>query len=171
MAASYAAYTYVDAIVDAATGSNRDVGLVLAGYGVGALLGNGLTGIASDRWGPRPVIAAALTLHAAALALVALLAATAPGSALPALVVVAAAWGAGIWMVTAPQQARLLRAEREHGPLALSLNSSAIYAGIGLGSLLGGVALDSLGPATVCAAGVILTVVALALLGRARPAR
>lgn len=49
-------------------------------------------------------------------------------------------YGLGTWAITPPQQHRLLTGSHHHQFL-LSLNSSALYAGIALGSAIGGLTL------------------------------
>ena len=62
--------------------------------------------------------------------------------------VLVTAWGAGIYCQTSPQQHRLIAVAPGEPALVIGLNSSAIYAGIGLGTVLGGLIL----PAGVAAA-------------------
>ncbi|MCJ7858951.1 hypothetical protein [Corynebacterium kalidii] len=60
---------------------------------------------------------------------------------LPALVgALAFAWGASSWCQTPPQQHRLVEAAPDETPLVIALNSSGIYIGIGLGTLIGDLA-------------------------------
>ena len=51
-------------------------------------------------------------------------------------------WGGTSWCQAPPQQARLIDAAPSHGPMVVSLNSSAIYVGIALGTTLGSATID-----------------------------
>jgi MFS transporter, DHA1 family, inner membrane transport protein len=68
------------------------------------------------------------------------------------VVVAFAALGAGSFVYNAPQQHLLIELAPDTASVLVSLNSSAIYAGIGLSGLLGGLTLQ-FGPATNCAVG------------------
>ncbi|MFI6900444.1 MFS transporter [Nonomuraea sp. NPDC050394] len=140
MGAAYTAYAYsVPALAGVGVGA---IGPMLFLYGAGAVAGNLLSGYATDRWGARPVLAAGYTVMALTMAALAWLAAS--GVRLPVLVgVLMAAWGASSWCQTPPQQHRLIAAAPAEAALLVSLNSSAIYSGIGLGTILGGLALSA----------------------------
>jgi predicted MFS family arabinose efflux permease len=126
-------------------------------FGLGAAAGNLAAGAATDRWGSVPVLAAGYLSLAAAMALIAWQAAAGLHSAVltGALVIV---WGAGIYSQTSPQQHRLIAVAPGEPALVIGLNSSAIYAGIGIGTVLGGLIL----PAGVAAAGLTATIIAAA---------
>ncbi|MBB5074613.1 MFS transporter [Nonomuraea endophytica] len=165
MGAAYTAYAYsVPALAGVGVGA---IGPMLFLYGAGAVAGNLLSGHATDRWGARPVLAAGYTVMAltmAALACLAWLAAS--GVRLPVLVgVLMAAWGASSWCQTPPQQHRLITAAPAEAALLVSLNSSAIYSGIGLGTVLGGLALTA-GTTWLYGAAALLATLSLAYTAR-----
>jgi DHA1 family inner membrane transport protein len=54
--------------------------------------------------------------------------------------VLSLAWGLSSWCQTPPQQHRQIGAAPESAPLVIALNASSIYAGIGAGTLIGGLA-------------------------------
>ncbi|GAA3470466.1 MFS transporter [Nonomuraea roseola] len=140
MGAAYTAYAYsVPALEGVGVSA---IGLMLFLYGVGAVTGNLLSGYATDRWGARRVLTIGYALMALTMGVLAWLAAS--GAVIPvgvgALMVV---WGASSWCQTPPQQHRLISASPGEAALLVSLNSSAIYAGIGLGTVLGGLTLTS----------------------------
>jgi predicted MFS family arabinose efflux permease len=88
----------------------------------------------------------------------------------PAAVAASAAaimvYGLGTWAVTPPQQQRLLA--HGGGRVLLSLNASALYAGVALGGIIGGVTLSlSRSIAAVCWTAAVIEVTALAVVRRA----
>ncbi|RKE23098.1 MFS transporter [Streptomyces sp. TLI_171] len=152
MAACYLPYSYSVPMLAAVGVSGRAaVVAALLLYGAGAVVGNALAGRWTDRVGPVPVLTAGYLLMAAAFTVLAALAAEqVHGAAAFAVALPVFGWGASSWCQTPPQQHRLLAAAPEQGPLVVSLNASAIYLGIGAGSVLGGLALP-LGAAAVFA--------------------
>ncbi|MFI9594691.1 MFS transporter [Nonomuraea sp. NPDC052265] len=163
MAASYTVYAYsVPAL--RAVGVDGTAGMLFL-YGLGAVLGNLAAGYATDRWGAHRVLPAAYLVMAVSLGLLGWTAA-AGAAALPGMLpgvlvgVLVLGWGASSWCQTPPQQHRLISAAPGEAPLVVSLNSSAIYAGIGAGTLLGGLTLPS-GAAFTYGTGAVLAAVAL----------
>ncbi|NUP02394.1 MAG: MFS transporter [Nonomuraea sp.] len=156
MAASYTVYAYsVPAL--RAVGVRESAGMLFL-YGLGAVLGNLAAGYATDRWGARRVLPAAYLVMSVSLGALAWMAAAGAPSLVGLLVL---GWGASSWCQTPPQQHRLIAAAPGESPLVVSLNSSAIYAGIGAGTLLGGLTLPA-GAALTFGVGAALAVVALA---------
>jgi MFS transporter, DHA1 family, inner membrane transport protein len=154
---SFTFFTYV-AVVLARRASVGTAGLAafLLLFGLVGIAGAAAAGRLTDTRGPRPALVGALLLVAVALA--GLVAATGR-VAVAALV---ALYALGTWAVTPPQQHRLLAAGGDTGFL-LSLNASALYAGVALGSALGGAILALTGSvAALCgvAAGLELLAVA-----------
>jgi predicted MFS family arabinose efflux permease len=73
-----------------------------------------------------------------------------------------AVYGVGTWAVTPPQQQRLL-AEANDERFLLSLNASALYGGVAVGSALGGAILAAAGSvADLCWLAAAIEVAALA---------
>lgn len=165
MGASYTVYAYSVPALGAVQANSTMLMLFL--YGLGAVLGNILSGYATDRWGPTPVLTGGYLSMTLALALLAWFAWTgsAPQVAVAVLVLI---WGASTWTQTPPQQTRLIDAAPREASLVVSLNASAIYLGIGAGTLLGGL-LIPLGPALVfTAAAAVAALAALFLRATAR---
>ncbi|MFE4970970.1 MFS transporter [Kitasatospora sp. NPDC056651] len=162
MGASYTAYAYSVPVLDAVGVGEGSVPPVLFLYGLGAVIGNLAAGWATDRWGSPAVLTAGYAVLAAALGALAWLAAARTG-AVPTVGPLVLLWGAGSWCQTPPQQHRLIAAAPQEAPLVVSLNSSAIYAGIGLGTVLGGATLDS-GAAVVYGLGAAIAAAALLFL-------
>ncbi|MHB1684764.1 MAG: MFS transporter [Bacilli bacterium] len=105
-------------------------------FGAFSVMGNVLGGKAADRFGPHRVIRFGLFTVAFALLAVRL----ASSSAI-AVSLAIALWGVAGWLYQAPLQHRLIGIADSAQAVALALNGSAIYAGIAIGSGLGGLLL------------------------------
>ncbi|NEW53022.1 MFS transporter [Nocardia cyriacigeorgica] len=159
MAAGYVAYAYTVPALASVGVAEHSVTVMLFLYGAGAVMGNLLSGYATDRWGPTRVLAIGYTTMAVALASLARIAAT--DVRLPLLVgLLVLLWGAGTWCQTPAQQHRLIAAAPGEAPLVVSLNASAIYAGIGFGTVVGGAAVGA-HEGTIFGLGASIAVVAL----------
>ncbi|WP_433230560.1 MFS transporter [Micromonospora sp. CA-248260] len=162
MAACYTVYAFAVPTLGALDVDAYQVNLMLLLYGVGAVVGNVAAGYATDRWGAVPVLATGYAALAVALGVLGAL--STAGSAPTVLVaLLVGAWGAASWCQTPAQQHRLIAAAPQQAPLVVSLNSSAIYLGIGLGTAVGGATLPS-GVPTMYALGAAGAVVALLVL-------
>jgi len=171
--AGYLAYTYVAPTSRAAGATTGALTIVLICFGVGAAVGTLLAGAAVDRYGQAPVVRTGALIQA--LALAGLAAATAANlrSGLAPAAALFALLGVGSWTYNAPQQHRLVELAPTDATLLVSLNSSAIYAGIGLSGALGaltasaGAALGSGGgPALTCGVGAAVAVATILVVGR-----
>ncbi|MDR8413771.1 MFS transporter [Nonomuraea sp. 3-1Str] len=166
LAASYGLYAYtVPLLRTLGAGPSAETWLLFL-YGAGAVAGNAVAGAAVDRRGPIRVLATGYAGIAVALAA---LAWTAHAGVhwLPLTALLVAAWGASTWSQTPAQQVRLISAAPAETAVVVGLNASAMYAGIALGTALGGVLLPS-GPAVAFAVHAALTVAALAYLAATR---
>ncbi|SCG70046.1 MFS transporter [Micromonospora rifamycinica] len=162
MAASYTVYAFAAPTLGALGVDAYQVNLMLLLYGLGAVAGNVTSGYATDRWGAVPVLVVGYATMAVALGGLGAFSVT--GSApMPLVGLLVAGWGAASWCQTPAQQHRLISAAPQQAPLVVSLNSSAIYLGIGLGTTAGGAALASGVPA-MYALGVAGALVALLVL-------
>ncbi|GAA2271982.1 MFS transporter [Nonomuraea roseoviolacea subsp. roseoviolacea] len=168
LAGSYGLYAYTVPLLRAlGAGPSAETWLLVV-YGAGAVAGNAVAGTAVDRRGPIPVLAtgyAAIALSLAALAALASL--TSAGHAgvtwLPLTALLMAAWGASTWSQTPAQQVRLIAAAPRETAVVVGLNASAMYAGIALGTALGGALLPA-GPAVALAVHAALAVASLGYL-------
>lgn len=134
MTGGYLALTYIGAVLAPATdGDGTTLALLLLVFGVFAVGGTVIGGRATDRWGATPVLLAALAGLATVLVTLPL-----ARDSLTTAVVAMAAWGVTAMATQPPQQHRLFAIAPASGPLLLSLNSSATFAGISLGGFIGG---------------------------------
>lgn len=109
---------------------------IFFGFGVASVVGNLAGGRALDRWGAAAALIVGLTGGGLGLFLTSLLHTSQTGVILAVLL-----WSTAGWMLTPPQQARLLRLGPHLAPVLMSLNASAMYLGMGLGGLVGGLVL------------------------------
>ena len=154
--AGYLAYTYV-ASVSRAAGSSGGSGLavVLAGFGAGAACGVLLSGAGVDRYGQPAVVRAGAVAQLIALLSLGALHSIRPHLGVSPVALAFTVLGAGSFAYAAPQQHRLIELSPENPTTLISLNSSAIYAGIGLSGVLGALTLQA-GPTANCLTGALL---------------
>jgi predicted MFS family arabinose efflux permease len=167
--ATFAVYTYAAVLLDAMAGI-RDASTasgLLAAYGIGAAVGNMASGHACDRHGPHRTLLAAVAACAVLLFVLPVAARTVAGAA-----VAFAMWGAAFWGINPPLTTWALRLapSQQAATVLLALIGSAIYLGMGLGALLGGLILTWVGPTLLGpAAGMAAALAAAVLL--TQPAR
>jgi predicted MFS family arabinose efflux permease len=158
LASGYGLYAYAIPVMHALGADTRAEMWLLALYGMGAVIGNIVSGAAVDRYGPIRVIAVGFTAIAVTLAVAAWVAG-AGVRWLPLTAVLMVAWGASAWSQTSAQQVRLISAVPQEASVAIGLNSSALYLGVALGTGLGGLLLSASVPIALA------TCSALAVLG------
>jgi predicted MFS family arabinose efflux permease len=152
-------------VVYAAAGlSGASISVVLAGFGAASAAGSALGGRWTDRAGALPVAATALLVLAASLAGLAVATGYRAG---PVSLVFIATWGMAGWALIPAQQHRLLSAAPGQLTVLLGLNSSAIYLGATLGSILGALTLAFSPAATVSTASAIAAAAAGTVVARA----
>ena len=156
MTASNSTYTYLAVLLGGA-GGPAGLGLLIGAFGLGGIAGTWWGGAAADRSGSRRVVPLAVSVLAAALAVLPLVVATpyvAP--------VVMVGWGIAAWGFVAAQQHRLIGLDAGPAPLVLALNSSATHLGFAGGAVLGGLVVDAAGadllwlPAVACCCGALI---------------
>lgn len=136
MAACYISYAFTIPVLDALIGSSVSVTAMLLLYGLGAVAGNYLSGWATDRAGPVPVLAWAYALMLGALGVMAFVSGNPPTPRI-LVAVLMICWGASSWAQTPAQQHRLISSAPQEVSLVVGLNSSAIYLGISIGTAIG----------------------------------
>ncbi len=167
--AAFMVYTLVTPVLKATAGvGGTTVTVLLFCYGVGGALGNFLGGRAADRWGARLPLLVVLVGFTVVMAVLPVTARTVAGAAVTLFV-----WGLFNWAFAPPVQHRLIALAPGQAGLVLSLNASAIYLGVGLSGVAGGLVLSSGGPVALPEAAAVLALAALAIVvfawsGRAR---
>ncbi|OYO19833.1 MFS transporter [Enemella dayhoffiae] len=136
MAGHYTLYTYIGAITADATTDTfpQALTLILFAWGLGVLAGNFLAGLWADKRSGLGVAVAALGSGTVLLAVSPLTV-----GHLVIVTVWAVVWGATDGMASVVQQHRLVAIAPASAPLLFGLNSSAIYVGVAIGGVLGGV--------------------------------
>lgn len=164
--AMFTAYTYLADILERIVGiAPARVGWWLMGFGAVGLLGNWLGGKAVDR-APLKATALFAGLLAIGMALAVPLAHAGLG-----FCAVLALWGIAYTALFPICQVRVMKSAMHSQALAGTTNVSAANAGIGIGAILGGVAIPTLGLdkiALIAAAIALLAVLAAPLVARLR---
>jgi predicted MFS family arabinose efflux permease len=113
-------------------------GMLLA-FGAGAVIGNLASGYVADRIGPtRMVILSLLMSSAICVALAVVLKVFPRDVSGPLLIGLMVPWGIVGWAFPPAQASRIVGYAPELAHLTLSLNASALYLGIALGTVVGG---------------------------------
>ncbi|MEV5569868.1 MFS transporter [Spirillospora sp. NPDC052269] len=166
IAAGYGLYAFAVPVLRAlGTGPSQEVWLLFL-YGVGAVLGNLLSGARVDRHGPVRVQAVGFTGLTVTLAAFAWAAHVGVHS-LPLTAVLMVAWGTATWFQTPAQQVRLINAAPDETAVVIGLNAAALYGGIALGTGLGGLLLPA-GAAPALAVSAVLAFLCLPYLRATR---
>jgi predicted MFS family arabinose efflux permease len=164
--ALYVFYTFLAPFLESRYQHGRDgVTAMLALFGAGAVVGNSIGGVLTDRIGPQRTL---ILLCTAQLLLLPLLTAVPmPMVLFGALIVL---WSICCWSFMVPQQARLAALAPERIPVLFALNAAAIYVGGSMGSALGGATLQAAGFVLLGPVGATLALLALGSLwvGRER---
>jgi MFS transporter, DHA1 family, purine base/nucleoside efflux pump len=156
--ATMCVYIYVVPLLTVTTGlAGSTIGALLLAYGLGAIVGNAFGGRATDRFGSIPTIFATMAGFIVMIATLPVTATTAVGAAVALFV-----WSVFTWSFNPPVQSLLL--ELSPSGLVLSLNASAIYLGMGLAGVLGGVVIDVAGALALPVVGAVLGLACAGLL-------
>jgi len=166
MSGQFVVFTFMGPLLRKLTDAGPDaVGLVFALYGVSGFIGVVIATRIVDSWG---AFNASLLFTALVLTGVTGWALSAGVYPLMALSVVV--WGLGFASTNSMQQVRLVAAAPPLAPASVSLNTSVLYVGQGLGSAIGGLlyARELLYGAGYVAAGFIVLALTMVLLSRPR---
>jgi MFS transporter, DHA1 family, purine base/nucleoside efflux pump len=156
--ATMSVYIYVVPLLAATAGlSGSVVGALLLAYGLGAVVGNVWGGRASDRFGAMRTLFAVMGGFVVMIATLPLTATTVVGAALSLFV-----WSVFTWSFNPPVQTLLL--QLAPSGLVLSLNASAIYFGVALAGVLGGIVINTAGVLALPVTGAALGLVVVALM-------
>lgn len=142
---------------------------MLLAFGVGAVIGNLSSGYLADRIGATRVVVLSLLLSSAFCVAIALALKFLPSEmAGPVLIALMAPWGMIGWAFPPAQASRIVGIAPDLAHLTLSLNASAIYFGVALGTVVGGRVLEFATPSDLGLVGAAFPLVALALMGATR---
>ncbi|WP_210485994.1 MFS transporter [Microvirga antarctica] len=142
MTGCFAVFTYIAPLTLQAAGLGRSmIPTVLLIYGIGAAVGNYVGGQLADRWGAQRTVVTAIILNIGMLILFSVVGRLPDGWGAPVFLVALAPWGIMSWSFPPAQASRILAVAPDSAPLALSLNGSALYLGVALGSFVGGLVL------------------------------
>jgi predicted MFS family arabinose efflux permease len=160
----FSVYTYIAVpLQDIGLGST-EISLVLLVFGIAAAIGNMAAGGLADRFGPATIAILALAQLIVVFTLQSVVLKYAPPEiAAIAMVVLVFLWGLAGWAFNVAQIVTLVRLTPEAPMIALSLNASALYLGIGIGGALGGLVLSILQPSDLGWASACGFTIALAL--------
>lgn len=123
------------------------ISFALLVFGVAAAIGNTAGGRLVDRLGPAAIATLALTQLMVVFALQSVtLKYASPEIAGYAMLLLLFLWGLAGWAFYVAQVVTLIRLSPEAPMIALSLNASAMYLGIGIGGMTGGAVLSTLQP-------------------------
>ncbi len=112
---------------------------MLLTFGVGAVIGNLSSGYLADRIGATRVVVLSLLMSVAVCVSIALIIKLLPDElAGPLLIGIMAPWGLVGWTFPPAQASRIVGFAPQVAHLSLSLNVSALYFGIALGTVVGG---------------------------------
>ncbi|MET0234894.1 MAG: MFS transporter [Kibdelosporangium sp.] len=155
--AGLSVYTYLTQLLADVTGVHGTmVSLLLFAYGVGGVLGNSVGGRVTDRFGSRVPLIWALTGCAVALALLPVVATVLAGA-----ILILVLWGAANWSINPPMQSRLVDLAPDTAGLVLAMNAAAIYLGVGLSGVVGGLVIEFSGSVALGPVAAVIAVAAL----------
>ncbi|MEC0369160.1 MFS transporter [Paenibacillus chibensis] len=125
-------------------------------FGIAAVLGGGLGGWVTDKFGAEKSILSIVSLFAVVMFLM-------PISTFSVYIclIVMIAWSALSWSISPSLQSYLIQSAPESANIQQSLNSSASHVGIALGSAIGGIVIDGASVYYNAWAGVIFVILAL----------
>jgi predicted MFS family arabinose efflux permease len=168
LSAGFTVYTYLAPFFGGkpAVGAGA-LGLLIMCFGLGSLVGSWAGGALVDRYGARRVLLTAQALAGVNFAFVPVTSRALWTACLFMLI-----WAVVGWGFVPAQQHDLISFAPDLAPVVLSLNASATYMGIALGSVIGGVVTDRLGAENLWVFAAALSFAALLLIPlRARSGR
>lgn len=130
---------------------------LLLTFGLAGAFGNWLGGWLTDRIGADRCVVIGLIGASVGLFVIPLV-----GQVWTSAVVAVAIWGVGGWITIPALEARLMHLSGPAAPMAISLNTSAMYLGIGIAALLGNATISVSG---LNALGAFMGILVLALHG------
>ena len=151
-------YIFSSSVAEPAIGQSGELlAVLLFSYGVAGVIGNAVSGPLTDRFGNRIMTVVTIGGQAVVLAVMPLL-----SWSLAALIVLFVVWGVTAFGATVPVQHRLVSVDPQRSALAMSWFTTAMYLGIALAPILGGVASGIGGAGLIPVFGAVVSVLALA---------
>ncbi|WP_226580316.1 MFS transporter [Halobacillus litoralis] len=133
-----ALYAYLTPFLKSELGLNGTwVSIVYFIFGVAAVLGGGVGGFLSDKFGSEKSIIGIISVFALAIFMIPYVT-----FSLPLFLGVMVIWSALSWAVTPAQQNYLITSAPETSDIQQSLNNSALHMGIAFGSSIGGIVIE-----------------------------
>jgi len=164
--AAFGVFTYISPLLAATAGIHGTViSLLLFAYGVGGAVGNSLGGRLTDRFGSQRLLVVIFAVFITVLVTLPLTATTTITAGIALFV-----WGLFTWSVNPPIQNWLIELAPTNSGLLLSLNASAIYLGVGISGVFGGLIIDNVGITLLPPIAGVLALAAFGLLLHARRA-
>ena len=151
----YVLYPYIALLLQQQLHTS-DVSFLLACFGLGIVLANGMSGKLCDRFSPNLLVVVFLATLLVIQLVLPLVTTTISSGAIMLLL-----WGMSFALLFIPQQQRLLTIAPEHANVLLALNNSALYLGIAGGAAVGGLALHWLAVTQLASVGVMSMLIAL----------
>jgi len=154
---AFAVYNYIAEYFSArADIDGAQLSWVLLAFGLGGAIGNFSGGVLSDRIGTRTTAG----ISAAAL-IVSFVTLYFAGGNVAVAVPVTIIWGVSGWLLAPVQQHRLMELGGATAPLLISLNASAMYLGMALSGVVGGLTISVIGVEQLPLAGALAALVCL----------
>ena len=170
----FAANTFLAVLIEKTLGADGDrLALTLAFFGLVSFAGSQFGGYAADRWPREPFLGVVLFVLIGAFALLSVGPTMGGDGGAELFFIGLTLWGLFGWAFPIVQQSRLVSLDPAMAPITLSLNVSALYLGVAVGSSLGAAAMarwsvDAIG--VVAAASELAALAWLVLTGAPRPA-
>ncbi|BCH23807.1 MFS transporter [Mesorhizobium sp. L-8-10] len=143
---------------------------MLLAFGVGAVIGNMASGYVADRIGATRMVVLSLLMSTAICIVLALVLKLFPHDVSgPLLIALMVPWGIVGWAFPPAQASRIVGYAPDLAHLTLSLNASALYFGIALGTVVGGRILEYATPSDLGLVAAAFPLAALVMLWVSRP--
>jgi predicted MFS family arabinose efflux permease len=169
---AFAVFTYIAPLAMQGAGlSELALPAVLLAFGIGAVIGNIAGGQAADRFGATRTVCWSLALSAAVLFGFSAIPSLPHAFAGPALILAMIPWGVVGWAFPPALASGLLAIAPDDAPVVLSLNGSALYLGVALGSVVGAEVLRAGSPADLGWVAALFPLIGLAIVVAARGSR
>ncbi len=131
-------YAYLTPFLKSTMGLNATwVSVAYLIFGIAAVLGGGIGGVISDKWGAERSIIGIIVIFAIAIFMIPFVT-----FSLPLFLAVMMIWSMLSWAITPAQQSYLINAAPETSEIQQSLNNSALHFGIALGSTVGALVIE-----------------------------